>query len=389
LGSVLLLAGCVEGQPSELVSGAPVETEPPEPFPGPTDAPVAAEWSGQSRAEYAAQADKFLNALADGGLFSGAVLVARDGEVLLAKGYGIADRERGLSITPQTRFRLGGFSQQFVSMAILMLEAEDKLDLQDPACDYLTECPVGWDGLTIHHLLSGASGLGSHLVLLAEDRRLATPLPPEEVISLISDAPSRHLPGEEAGFGAWCSDSFLLAQIIENASAKSLDEFMQQEIFAPIGMEGTGPASDHGDLALAYENNSPYLSPSVHPSVVAGYASHWSTVEDLLRWDQALYTDKLVPHELLDRMFSSQGVFEGEEADFLRKHGRTGVGYSWFIGEELGRRNHRYWGGTPGTWDYIDRYPDDRVTIIILSNQGNADMFTVGSKLAKLLFEPE
>jgi CubicO group peptidase (beta-lactamase class C family) len=350
---------------------------------------VATEWSGPSAAEYAAAADEFITKLVDGGFFNGAVLVARDGEVLFSRGYGFADRESETPITPQTRFRLGGLNAQFTAMAILILQDQGKLDVQDPVCTYLPDCPAAWESLTIHHVLSHSSGLDTYLARLAEGRRLATPLPPEDVIALISDLPLRYPPGEKTD-GSWGSEPFLLAQIVERASGTTYDDFVQESIYTPLGMDDSGPAGETDeDLAIAYASSSTYLAPAIDDSVVHGFASHWSTVEDLLRWDQALYTEKLVPQAVLDQMFTTHGTFRGESVDFAKQHGLSGAAYFWFVGEQFGRRDFLYWGGTPGSWDYIDRYPDDQVTIIMLINQENVDPWIAGTKLAELLFEPE
>ena len=110
-------------------------------------------------AQLASKIDNFLAALATQDQFSGSVLVAKDGQVVLSKGYNLADREHVLPNTPQMAFRIGSLTKQFTAMAILQLQQMGKLDVQDPICDYLQDCPVAWKSITIHQLLTHISGI--------------------------------------------------------------------------------------------------------------------------------------------------------------------------------------------------------------------------------------
>jgi len=103
--------------------------------------------------------DKTLSFLTEKESFTGAVLVARNGEVLLSQGYGLADRDKNLPNTPQTKYRLGSTTKQFTAMAIVILQAQGKLNVQGPICRYIPECPAAWQEVTIHHLLTHTSGI--------------------------------------------------------------------------------------------------------------------------------------------------------------------------------------------------------------------------------------
>ena len=312
---------------SLLVGAALLISCSPAPFAEPPT-PTATHVPGPSAAEYASEADMFLKGFVDMGLFSGAILVARDEEILFSKGYGLADREQETPNTPQTQFRLVGIGVQFTAMAILILQDQGKLEVQDPICTYLSGCPAAWEPITIHHLLVRSSGLPGYISTLIEAGRLATPLPPEDVIALISDSPLEYRPGEKIDFWVGGSEDYLLAQIIEQASGVSYDEFLQQNIFAPLDMQDTGPVDAQANLALGYDNDSSHLAPVVDKSIVYGGAALASTVEDLLRWDQALYTEQLVPQALLDEMFADRGGFTGNGADMADDTGRSGATYS-------------------------------------------------------------
>src|SRR5215213_5502043 len=129
--------------------------------------------------EWAAQVDDYLNGLVKQNRFSGAVLVARDGRVVLSKGYGFANLELEVPNTPQTRFRLSSITKQFTAAAVLVLQERGKLNVQDPVCKYVENCPAAWQPVTIHHLLTHTSGI-PNMTSFPEFRRAkffpATPL---------------------------------------------------------------------------------------------------------------------------------------------------------------------------------------------------------------------
>jgi CubicO group peptidase (beta-lactamase class C family) len=406
----VLLAGC--SAPAAQKPGAEV-APPAEAAVATSQAPAAraaTEESATTPDDFASAAPEYVQGRVDFDTFSGAVLVAREGQTLFGKGYGLADRDKGTANTPQTRFRLIAVNSQFNTVAVLMLQAQGKLALQDPICTHLPDCPASWEPVTIHHLLHNASGLPGYLNPLYKEGILGTPFAPEDVTPLIRDSPLRFQPGEEIDYFSGGSEQFLLARIVELASDVSYKEFLQQQIFTPLYMNDTGSVDAHADVALEYKDGFSPPTPVEDMSVVRGVMSVYSTVEDLLRWDQALYTDQLVPTELLDQMFADYGRYSDQEDhpyidfDYAEVYGRTGAGYSWATRERFGRRDFMSWGGTLEVrdlddvmrvhpWhtfvDYVDRYPDDRVTIIVLSNQGDVNAPAVGTGLAKLLFAVE
>src|SRR5262245_58161211 len=130
-------------------------------------------------------ANALLSNLTEKGLFSGVVLIARDGSVVLNQGYGLANREEGVPNTPRTRFRIASMTKQFTAMAVLILQAQGKLDVQDPICQYLPNCPEPWRAITIQHLLTHTSGIDSGF-----DE-------PDEIIAYSGDKPLVSSPGQE------------------------------------------------------------------------------------------------------------------------------------------------------------------------------------------------
>ena len=320
--------------------------------------------------------DKYLNTLVHIGSFSGSVLIARNGEVLLSKGYGFADREQKIINTPQTRFRIGLITKQFTAMAIVMLEAQAKLDVQDHICSYLPECPEAWETITIQHLLTHTSGIPNFTDFTDYRATNATPSPPEETTNRFKDKPLDFQPGE--GWGYSNSGYILLGQIIERVSGQSYENFLQEHIFTPLQMTSTGYDHNQDDLAVGYKGifgKAEFIDMSIPYAAGALY----STVEDLYRWDQALYTHQLLPQDYLDQIFTAQVTIPNSRG--------MAYGYGWTIGQENGRQIITHAGGIEGFISEIARYPQDKTVIIILSNQQNTSMGIIHSALAKKVFK--
>jgi CubicO group peptidase (beta-lactamase class C family) len=319
--------------------------------------------------------DAYLDSLVEWDAFSGVVLVARQGLVLINQGYGPADQEQGIPNTPQTKFRIGSITKQFTAMGILILQAQGKLDVQDPICRYVPECPVPWEGITLHHLLVHTSGIPDFVDLPGYEESKGTPTAPIELIARFKDEPLAFPPGSEWRYSN--SGYILLGYVIEQASGQTYADFIQTNIFAPLGMASSGYDHNQDVLALGYSGygedwlEADYIDASVPYAAGALY----STVGDLLLWDQALYTEKLVSQELLDTMFTP-----------FASNPLGGYGYGWFISERHNRLVVRHGGGGDGYVGIIERYPEDGVTIILLSNRETTDIGTIATEVGTKVF---
>jgi CubicO group peptidase (beta-lactamase class C family) len=289
--------------------------------------------------------------------FSGSILIAQDGEVLLSRGYGSADRELGISNTPQTRFFVGSVTKQFTAMAILILQSQGRLNVQDPICRYIKDCPADWEDITIHHLLTHTSGITP---MVGNSGSL--PITPAGLLALFKDSPLDFQPGERFNYsncGYW-----VLGTIIEQVSGQSYEAFVQQWILEPLGMHDSGFDQDANGLAVGYVDQYTAAPAEVSDSSFSYSAGAlYSTLEDLYRWDQALYTDQLIPQDLLDQMFAP---LINVSPDVI---GSEAYGYGWIVQDDLGRQLVWHGGAIEGFRAAIFRYPDERITIIILSNQ--------------------
>jgi len=306
-----------------------------------------------------AQLDEILSRMGADETFSGSVLIARDGEVLLSRGYGSADRELGIANTPQTRFFIGSVTKQFTAMAILILQSQGRLNVQDPICSYIEDCPAAWEDITIHHLLTHTSGM---IVMPDDNSYPESPITPRELLDRFKDAPLDFQPGERHSYsncGYW-----VLGPIIEQVSGQTYEAFVQQWILEPLDMHDSGFDQDASGLAVGYvDQNTTRPTQVIESSFLYSAGALYSTVEDLYRWDQALLTEQLVPRELLDQMFTPQVSLYPDAV------GSVAYGYGWLVWDHLGRQMVGHGGALDGFRAWIFRYPDDRITIIVLSNQ--------------------
>jgi CubicO group peptidase (beta-lactamase class C family) len=320
--------------------------------------------------------DAVMQSAVKAGNFSGSVLVAQNGHIILGKGYGLADEAKNTPNTAHTKFRLAHVTELFTAMAIMLLQQRGKLNVQDKICQYLTDCPSTWQAVTVHHLLTHTSGIPDTLdVQVHGDPK--SPLPLEKMIADAKAQPLTFQPGAQAGFSQM--GYVLLGKIIEAASGQTYEAFLQQNIFGPLQMTNTDYDYNRADVAVGYTS----------PSVMADPVNMWvpfsdsgldSTVGDLYLWDQALYTDKLVPQKVLDAIFTPYVASD--------LHPGFSIGYSWLIGSDNGRREIWHPGFLAGFASDFVRYPDDKATIIILSNlwQGDAAVLDLASTLAQKLF---
>lgn len=328
------------------------------------------------------EVDAYLTGRAASGALRGSVLIAYDGEILLSKGYDFADREQKIPNTPQTKFRIGSVTKQFTAMGILILQNQGKLIVQDRICAYLSECPVAWEGITIHHLLTHTSGISNFTGFPDYNKTKATPSPPEKTINRFLNRPLDFQPGERWSYSN--SGYILLGSIIEQVSEQSYETFLQDNIFTPLEMTSTGYDHNRDDLAIGYKDRfrkADFADMSI-PFAAGGL---YSTVEDLYRWDQALYTEQLLPQAMLDEMFTPQAAIPN--SGWLDSGSpESAYGYGWMIGKEGNRRVFEHGGGIDGFVSIITRYPDDKTTIIILSNQEITPLGAIRREVTKKLF---
>jgi CubicO group peptidase (beta-lactamase class C family)/pimeloyl-ACP methyl ester carboxylesterase len=323
-----------------------------------------------------AKADSYLSKLTKARLFSGSVLIARNGKVLLSQGYGEADREKHLVNTAQTKFRIGSLTKQFTAMAILILQKKDKLNVHDRICTYLSNCPTSWQAITIHQLLTHTSGIPEFTQIPDFLTTQGLPSSPTQTIARFKDNPLDFQPGKKFSYSS--SGYVLLGAIIERASGATYEAFIRDNIFVPLQMVNSGYDHNNGDLAVGYRDQTIVPADFIDMSIPYAAGGLYSTVEDLYRWDQALYTDILIPKSLRDMMFTPFVLTSARS--------RLRYGYGWGIGKEGNHLVVSHEAAINGFHSVIARYPNDKSVIIILGNRQDMDLFEMRTQIAKIVF---
>jgi CubicO group peptidase (beta-lactamase class C family) len=319
-----------------------------------------------------AELDAMLQKIEAKDLLSGAVLVARDGQIVLSKGYGLADHDRKIPNTPQTRFPIGALTDQFTALAVLMLQEQGKLNVQDPICNYVAECPDTWKAITIQHLLTHSSGLPDFISSPEFHAAMDKPISRAEVIALFKDKPLDFKPGEKPYDNV--AGSVLLGEIIERASGQTYPAFLQKNILDPLKMADTTFGSTGHQEALGYQTSA-YAANPIDVTNLSSAAGLYSTVEDLYRWQQALDGEQLISHDSWAALLKNQVPFpEAPE---------SGRGYGLIVGKYFERP---YLGNGSTLWGFqgmFDNFPADKVTVIFLGNQENSSPGTITDLIEK------
>jgi CubicO group peptidase (beta-lactamase class C family) len=307
-----------------------------------------------------AKIDEYMNAAARVDGFSGSILVARDGKPIVNKGYGMANIELNVRNTPDTVFRLGSITKQFTAMAIMMLADRGKLNVNDPACKYLTDCPAAWQPITVKNLLTHTAGVPNYTSFPDFAKTATLPVTSAEMIARFRDKQLDFTVGEKYAYSN--SGYFLLGAIIERVSGKSYADFLQENIFAPLNMKQSGydvSARIIKNRAAGYaKQGGEFVNASYMDMTIPGAAGAiYSTTGDLLVWDQALYSEKLVSRKTLDETFTPF---------------KDGYGYGWSIGKQFDRQVIGHGGNIFGFASHITRFPADKITVIVLSNMQGA-----------------
>jgi CubicO group peptidase (beta-lactamase class C family) len=310
--------------------------------------------------------------------FSGAVLVARGGQVIFEKGYGPADAEWNVPNSPQTKFRLGSVTKQFTAAAILLLQEQGKLSVQDPVCRFLAPCPEAWAPITVHHLLTHTSGIPNLTDFPDYRSTMGLPSPAAKTIDRFSGKPLEFVPGSTFKYSN--SGYIVLGLIVEKASGMPYAAFLSERILKPLQMNDTGyddPAVVLSRRASGYALDGERLRNAafIDMTVPGGAGALYSTVEDLLKWDQALYTDRLLAAASREAMFTPF---------------KQNYAYGWTVTAPspatFGRRQIAHGGGINGFATYIARFPDDKVTVVVLSNLESGRPAVVARDLAAIVF---
>lgn len=306
------------------------------------------------------------------------VLVVKDGKTLLKKAYGLADLENKIPSTTTTNYRLASVTKQFTAMSIMMLVEKKRISYDSTLTDFFPDFPPYGKQITVSHLLNHTSGLIDYEDLIPKDT--TKPLKDKQVLYLLKQQSNTYFPpGSKYRYSN--SGYALLALIVEVASGASFAEFLDKNIFKPLGMLNTvayeeGISTIHKRAygyrkqANGFERKDQSLTSSV-----LGDGGIYSSLDDLYKWDQALYTNKLVSSETLNKAFAP-GTLTGE--------GEIGYGFGWFVETYRGLKTVWHYGSTTGFRTAIVRFPDQRFTVVVLINRNESDAHKVARKIVDI-----
>jgi CubicO group peptidase (beta-lactamase class C family) len=318
--------------------------------------------------------DQVVQYYVSSGQFMGSVLVARDKEILLSKGYGSANLEWNIPNTSLTKFRLGSITKQFTAASILLLEERGKLKVEDPIKKYLPDAPAAWDKMTVFHVLTHTAGIPSYTNSPEYPKLEPFPITPAQIVALFRDKPLDFTPGERMQYSN--SGYVLLGYLIEKISGIRYQDFLQNNIFTPLGMQDTGYDSNSTVIlrrAAGYARGSKSLENAgfVHMSVPFSAGGLYSTTEDLLRWESALFNGKLLSAESLKKMTTPY---------------KDNYAFGLTVRTVNGRKVIEHGGGIEGFNTYLSYFPESKVTVAVLGNVNGSAPEQIGYSLSALAY---
>jgi len=324
-----------------------------------------------ARAQDASRIDQIVQSYVSAKTFMGTVLVARASEVLLSKGYGMANLEWDIPNAPSTKFRLGSVTKQFTAASILLLEERGKLKVDDPVKKYMPDAPAAWDRVTITHLLTHTSGIPSFTGFPDYSQTEPFETTPEKLVARFRDKPLEFAPGEKWNYSN--SGYVLLGYLIEKISGQSYASFVKENIFAPLGMQDSGYDSNfeiirHRAAGYSPSKDGPRNAGFIHMSIPFSAGSLFSTTEDLLKWERGLFGGKVLSPRSLQKMTTP----------FLKDYA-FGLSVRTTDGHEV----IDHGGGIEGFNTHLAYYPEDQTTIIVLGNL-NGPVSEIAGKLGAL-----
>lgn len=303
---------------------------------------------------------KYMDDYSEKNEFSGTIILAKDDDVLLNRAYGMEDYDNNIANRTNTVFEIASITKQFTATAILMLQESKLLNVQDLISKYISDYPNG-DKIKIYNLLTHTSGIPEYLNLLESMNRGKYTYSTEEIIELFKNKPLNFETGTSFEYSN--SNYVLLGYIIEKVSKMKYEDYIEKKILKPLKLNKTIFLTNQDtikDKAIGYNKMNKNLNiytkeTETESSLTYATAEICSTVEDLYRWENALYTGKLIKQESLNEMFTP----------YLKNYG-----YGWYIDKSSeGDKCIYHTGSLPGYTSYIGRNIDKKYVCIILSNK--------------------
>lgn len=294
-----------------------------------------------------------------------ALLVSRNGQPIRAEGYGLSNVELQVAVKPETIFQSGSVGKQFTATAVMMLVEAGKVGLEDPLTRYFPEAPVWWKEVTVRELLSHTAGFTDY----PDDFDMRKDYSEEDLLKIVGAIPPAYVPGTKWSYSNL--GYLTLGILIHRVTGEFYGDFLQRRIFKPLDMSTTriiGEADIVPNRSAGYRwvggqlKNQEWVSPSLNTTADG---SLYFSVQDLAKWDAALYTEKLLRHASLQQMWRVAALRDG-------KPNAGHYGYGWFIGNKHGHHVVEHEGQWQGFETQISRYVDDGLTVVVLTNLAQA-----------------
>lgn len=300
-----------------------------------------------------------------------ALMVIKDGKPIKTEGYGVANLEWNVPVTTDTVFEIGSMTKQFTAACILLLAEDGKLSLDDKISQHLKNTPSAWADITIRHLLTHTSGIKNYTVL--DGFELSKHLTQAQFIEKMSALPLAFQPGTS---WSYCNSGYnLLGFIIENASGKSYWDYLRERIFQPLQMTNTTsrlPSIIVPHRAAGYElTNHVHINRDYDLTDLFSAGAIISTITDIAKWNAALSGDALLKASSKEQWWTPVKLNDGKTKNY---------GFGWFLDPLDGHKDIGHGGSTSGFSSTIQRFPDDKLSVLILTN---TDKEGTATRLAK------
>jgi len=305
------------------------------------------------------------------------LLVSRDGNPIRAQGYGLANVELQVPVKPETVFQSGSLGKQFTATAVMMLVEENKIGLEDPLTKFFPDAPAAWKQVTVRELLSHTAGFTDY----PKDFNFRKDYTEDEVLKIVEGIPLAYPAGTK-----WSYSNLgyaTLGILIHKVTGKFYGDFLQERIFKPLDMSTTRIISEADIIpnrAAGYRlvkgelKNQEWVAPMINTTADG---SLYFSINDLAKWDAALYTEKLLKRSSLDQMWTVAKLQNGQP-------NQDHYGFGWSIETKNGHKVIGHGGSWQGFKTHISRYVDDKLTVVVLINQADAEPGPITDRVAEM-----
>lgn len=305
--------------------------------------------------------------------------VVHHGKVVKAQGYGKANVEHDVPAKRETVYQSGSVGKMFTSAAVMLLVEDGKLKLDEPVGTYLPGAPETWKGITVRHLLTHTGGVREYTSAI----NLQQDYTEDQLLKTAFEFKPRFKPGEKWEYSN--TGYAVLGVLVSKVGGKFYGDQLKERVFDPLGMK-TARIISEADIvpnrAAGYRlakgelKNQVWVAPSVNTTADGAL---YLTVDDFTRWDAALGTDKPLKKASWDQIWTPAKLADGKE---------TGYGFGWSLGERNGHKRTHHGGAWQGFTTYFDRYPDDKLTVVVLTNLAGCNPGRIAADVATV-YVPE